>query len=59
MLAAEDFARLVEVIAAAKQTFDLDAIPRPLLNLVEVARVRNQRVVGFFVGPGRSSLARY
>ena len=49
--AVEDFARLVEVVAGLEQTIDLRAIPHPLLNLVEVVHVRNQRVVGFFIGP--------
>src|SRR5262249_37860650 len=45
----KDFLRLAKIIAGMKQAIDSHAIPRPLLDLVEVADVRNQRVVGFFV----------
>jgi len=34
-----------------EDAIDLRAVLGPLLDLVEVADVRNQRVVGFFVGP--------
>jgi len=44
----KDFLRLAKIIAGMKQAIDSHAIPRPLLDLVEVADVRNQRVVGFF-----------
>ena len=37
--AVEDFARLVEVVAAIEQTIDLHAIPHPLLNLVDRERL--------------------
>ncbi len=45
---------LVEIIAGIKQTIDLLAVTRPFLDLVEVARIGDQRIVGFFVGPRRS-----
>jgi hypothetical protein len=45
----KDFLRLAKIIAGMKQAIDSHAIPCPLLDLVEVADVRNQRVVGFFV----------
>jgi hypothetical protein len=45
----KDFLRLAKIIVGMKQAIDSHAIPRPLLDLVEVADVRNQRVVGFFV----------
>jgi hypothetical protein len=45
----KDFLRFAKIIAGMKQAIDSHAVPRPLLDLVEVADVRNQRVVGFFV----------
>jgi hypothetical protein len=45
----KDFLRLAKIIAGVKQAIDSQAVPRPLLDFVEVADVRNQRVVGFFV----------
>src|SRR5215831_149568 len=45
----EDIPCLVEVVAGIEQAIYLRAIPRPFFDLVEVADVRNQRVVGFFV----------
>jgi hypothetical protein len=47
----EDISCLVEIVAAVQQTVDLRAVLCPLLDLVEVADIRNQRVIGFFVGP--------
>jgi len=40
----EDISCLVEIVAAVQQTVDLRAVLCPLLDLVEVADIRNQRV---------------
>jgi hypothetical protein len=47
----EDRARLVEIVAGIKHAVDLGAIACPLLDLIEVAVVRTERIVGFLVGP--------
>jgi hypothetical protein len=47
----KDFLRLAKIIAGIKQAIDFHAVPRPLFDLVEIAMVRNQRVVGLFIGP--------
>jgi hypothetical protein len=47
----EDLLRFAEIAAREKQAVNLAAIARPLLYLVEVTMVGNQRLVGFFVGP--------
>jgi hypothetical protein len=39
------------LLPAKHQTIDLGSVLRPLLDLVKVARIRKQRIVGFFVGP--------
>jgi hypothetical protein len=39
----KDFLRLSKIIAGIKQGIDSHAVPRKLLDLVEVADVRNQR----------------
>jgi hypothetical protein len=44
----KDLARLVEVVAGIEKAIDLRVVSRPLLDLVEVADVGNQRIVGFF-----------
>ena len=41
----------INAATGIQQIDNAHAIQRPLLNLVEVAGVRNQRVVGFLVGP--------
>jgi hypothetical protein len=41
----------INAATGIQQIDNAQAIPRPLLNLVEVAGVRNQRVVGLLVGP--------
>ena len=45
----EDFLRSPEIIAGVKQGIDFRAVPRPLLDLVEIAIIRAQRIVGLFV----------
>ena len=52
----EDGARFVEVTAGTQHAGDALFVPGPKLDLVEVAIVRNQRVVGFFVGPVAHSI---
>jgi hypothetical protein len=47
----KDLARLIEVIAGIQEAIDLPVVSSPLLDLVEVADISNQRVGGFFVGP--------
>src|SRR5262249_51906408 len=47
----KDFLRLAKIIAGIKQAIDFHAVPRPPFDLVEIAMVRDQRVVGLFVGP--------
>jgi hypothetical protein len=47
----EDIPRLVEAVAGIEQAIDRRSVSRPLLDLIEVVGVRNQRVVSFFVGP--------
>ena len=44
-------ARVVETIAGVEHQFNPQPVARPLLDLVEVAVVRDQRLVGFFVRP--------
>jgi hypothetical protein len=43
--------RFVEIIAGVKPAIDLRAVTRPFLDFVEVARIGDQRVFGFLVGP--------
>ena len=45
----KDFLRLAKTIAGIKQAIDSHAVPRPLLDLVEIAIIRAQRLVGLFV----------
>ena len=47
----EDFLRLAKIVAGIEQAINFHAVPRPLLDLVEIAMVGDQRVVGLFVGP--------
>jgi len=47
----EQPASLVEIIAGVKEALDLRAVLGPLLNLVEIAIVREERIVGLLVGP--------
>jgi hypothetical protein len=47
----EQLARLFEIVAGMKKPRDLRAVLGPLFELVEVAIVREQRVVSLFVGP--------
>ena len=47
----KDFSRLVETVAGVQQGIDTHAIPAPRFDLVEVAQVGIERVVGLFVGP--------
>jgi hypothetical protein len=42
-----DVARFIQVVAREQQSLDTPAITAPQLRLVEIARVRDQRVVGF------------
>jgi len=44
--------RLVEIVAGEQQAIDMLAVARPLLDLVEIAFVRVERVRRLFVGPG-------
>jgi hypothetical protein len=48
-----------EIVAGVEHAVDLGAILRPLLNLVEVALVRLERVVGLLIRRGRWSLRGY
>ena len=41
----------INAATGVQQIDNAHAIPRPLFNLVEVAGIRNQRVVGLLVGP--------
>jgi hypothetical protein len=49
--ALEDMLGLTEAIPSEQQFLNALPIPAPLLHFVEVAPVRIERVVGFFVGP--------
>ena len=40
-----------QAVAGIEQAINLRAVPRPFFDLIEVAIVRIERVVGFFVGP--------
>jgi hypothetical protein len=42
----EKVARLFQVVAGVEQAIDFRAVSRPLLDLVEIALVRVERVVG-------------
>jgi hypothetical protein len=46
----EDFLCSPEVVAGIEQLVDFLTVPRPLLDLVEVAPVGMDRIIGFFVG---------
>ena len=46
----EERTRLVEVVAGVEHAIDLRAVTRPLLQLIEVALVCFERIVGLFVG---------
>jgi hypothetical protein len=50
----KDFLRLAKTIAGTKQAIDSHAVPRPLLDLVEIAIIRAKRIVGLFRLTGRS-----
>ncbi len=43
--------RFFEVVAGIKQTIDPCTVSRPLLDLVEIAVIRLERIVGLFVAP--------
>jgi hypothetical protein len=45
----KDFSRFVEVIASVQQSIDTHAVPAPRFDLVEVAVICLERVVGLFV----------
>ena len=47
----KDFLRLAKIIAGIEQAIDFHAVAGPLLDLVEIAMVRDQRVVSLFVRP--------
>jgi hypothetical protein len=47
----KDFSRLVEVVAGVQQGINMHAVPAPRFDLVEVAQVGVERIVGLFVGP--------
>jgi len=49
----KDSVGTINAATGIQQIDNAHAIPRPLLNLVEVAGVHNQRVVGLLVGPAR------
>ena len=46
----KDLLRLIEFAAGVQHMIDLGAILGPFFDLVEVAVVRDQRIVGFFGG---------
>jgi hypothetical protein len=46
-----DLACHVEIVGGIVEAVDLLAVARPLLDLVEIAIVLAQRIVGFFVRP--------
>ena len=46
----EDLSRLVQIAAGIEHALDLAAILGPLLDLVVIAVVRDQRLSGLFVG---------
>jgi hypothetical protein len=50
----ENLARLVQVAAGKEHTIDLGAVLGPLLDLVEVAVVRDQRLASLFGEPARA-----
>jgi hypothetical protein len=45
----KDFLRLAKIIAGIQQAIDSHAVLRPLLDLVEIAIISKQRIVGLFV----------
>jgi hypothetical protein len=47
----EQLTSLFEVVAGIKEAVDLHAVLRPLLDLVEIAMMGMEWVIGFFVGP--------
>jgi hypothetical protein len=46
----EYLAGFIQVAAGVEHAVDLDAVLRPLFDLVEIVLVREKRVVGFFIG---------
>jgi hypothetical protein len=46
----EDLPRFVQIAARIEQVVDLGSVLGPLLDLVEVAMVRNQRIISLFGG---------
>jgi hypothetical protein len=49
----EQLTSLFEIVAGVKEAIDLAAVFGPLFDLVEVAMVRDERVISLFVGPMR------
>ena len=47
----KDFLRLAKIIAGIEQAIDFHAVAGPLFDLVEIAMVRDQRVVSLVVRP--------
>jgi hypothetical protein len=46
----EYLTRLIQVASGVEHVVDLGTVLGPLFDLVEVARVRDQRLIGFSVG---------
>ena len=49
----EQLTSLVEIVAGVEQAVDLHAVLGPLFELVEIAVVREERIVGLLVRPVR------
>jgi hypothetical protein len=47
----EQLTRLLKIVAGIKQALDLRAVLGPLFELVEIAIVREKRIVGLLVRP--------
>lgn len=47
----EDRPSLVKIVASEQHFFDVQSVLAPFLDLVEIALVRVERVVGFLMGP--------
>jgi hypothetical protein len=47
----EQITSLVEIVAGVKKALDLSAVLGPLFELVEIAIVREKRIVGLLVRP--------